>query len=93
MAAPAGGLDPQALAGRERAGRLGLDRPAVEQIDADGPVLPAVGAARRVTAALGDQRELHRLERLELADDAVAAAVSPGAARAAAALERTTRSG
>ena len=47
------------------------------------PSAPPRGAARRVPAALGDQRQLHRRERLELAHDPVAAAVRARAARAA----------
>ncbi len=48
------------------------------------PGLAPVGPAGRVAAALGDQREGHLLERFDLAHDAVAAAVEPRAARAAA---------
>ena len=45
-------------------------------------------------AALGDQREAHRLERLDLAHDPVAAAVAPGAAASrGAATSSRTRSG
>ena len=48
------------------------------------PGLAAAGARRGVAAALGDQRVGHRRERLELAHDAVAAAMRARAARAAA---------
>ncbi len=47
------------------------------------PRLAACGTARRVAATLGDQRERHLGERFELAHDAVAAAMAPGAARSA----------
>ena len=64
---------PSARAPRRRAG-CGPARPAS----------PPSAPGGRVAAALGDERVRHLLERLDLADDAVAAAVRARAARAAA---------
>src|SRR4051794_34959707 len=73
------GLDPQALALADRADRLGLDRLAVDQVAPPFAVLAAVGAARGVAAALGQQRVGDAAaQRLDLAHHAVAAAVRPG---------------
>ena len=48
------------------------------------PGSPPCGAARGMAPALGDQREGHVRQRFELAHDAVAAAMAPGAPGAAA---------
>ena len=69
---------------RSVAGRLRRQLLAVEQVAPARARLAAVRARRRVAAALGDERVGHVLERLDLAHDAVAAAVLAGAARAAA---------
>ena len=83
MSATSRGLDPQPVAGPEAAGRLRRQLLAVQQVPTRRARLAAVSAGRRVAAPLGDQREAHLVQRLELAHDAVAAAVPPGAARAA----------
>ena len=64
-------------------GRLRRQLLAVEQVAPARAGLAAVGAGRRVAAALGEQRVAHRRERLELAHDPVAAAVLAVAAGAA----------
>ena len=56
VAAAAGRLDAQAVARAQRARRLRLELLAVEQVAPARAVLAAVGARRRVAAALGDQR-------------------------------------
>ena len=84
VAAAAGRLDRQPVAGLQLAAGLGRQLLAVEQVAPARAVGAAVGAGRRVAAALGDERVGHRRQRLELAHEPVAAAVAPGAARAAA---------
>src|SRR4051794_33751364 len=76
-------LYPQPVPGIEAAGRLGRQLVPVQQVPTSRARLAAVSARRRVPAPLCDQREAHRLERLELAGHAVAAALFAGAARAA----------
>src|SRR5215218_6171157 len=76
-------LDPQSLAGPQATARLGRQLVAVEQVAPRRPGRAARGAGRGVPAPLGEERELHLLARLELAHDAVAAAVPAGAAGAA----------
>src|SRR3954470_6223900 len=84
MSSSSRGLDPQALALADRADRLGLDRPAVDQVATALAVGAAVGAARRMAAALGQQRGGDAAaQRLHFAHHAVAAAMRPGPARAA----------
>src|SRR5215218_11497597 len=77
-------LDREPVAGPQLARRLRRQLVAVEQVAPAGAGRAAVGAGRRVAAALGDQRVGHRRLRLELAHDPVAAAVAPRAARATA---------
>src|SRR4051794_37533180 len=74
VAPAAGGLDPQPLAGAERPRGLRLDLGVPDEVASHRAVPAAVGARWRVTAPLGQQRVRHVLERLDLADDAVAAA-------------------
>jgi len=59
VAAAAGSLDPDPVAGLETVGRLGLDRLAVERVAAAAPSSPPARPSR-VAAALGDQAHLHR---------------------------------
>src|ERR1035437_6657271 len=80
---PTGGLDAQPLPLCERARALAGQRRAVEQIATRCAGLSAGGAAGGVAAALGDQREGHLAQRLQLAHDAVAAAVRTRSAGAA----------
>src|SRR5215203_3420121 len=75
-------LYPQSLAAPQATARLRRQLLAVEQV-APARAGFAAGGARRGVAALGQQRELHLLQRLELAHDAVAAALPAGAARTA----------
>src|SRR5215212_10313553 len=83
MAATSRCLDPQPPAGAQRAARLRLQFLAVEQVAPPLPGLAAIGARRGVASALGQQGIAHVGERLELAHDAVAAALRTGAAGAA----------
>src|SRR5918994_7296692 len=76
-------LDPQPLSGAQLAARLRLQLLAVEEVAAPLARLAAVRARRGVAAALGQQGIAHVGESLDLAHDAVAAAVRPGAARLA----------
>src|SRR5919107_2120398 len=73
MSATSGGLDSQPVSGAERARRLGRQLVPVQQVPTRTAGLAAVRAGRCVPAALGDQRVAHLLERLQLADHAVAA--------------------
>src|SRR5436190_12753851 len=75
VAAPAWRLDPEAVAGLQRA--LGLRRQwlAVQKVAAGLAVGAAVAPTRRVAAALGDQGEPHRCQRLGLSHDPIAASV------------------
>src|SRR5688500_3182678 len=73
-------LDPQSIARLEVAGRLRRQLAPVQQVAPARTVRTARAPARSVPAALGDQREPHRRERLELAHEAVAAAPRAGAA-------------
>src|SRR5271167_2525139 len=79
-----GRFDAYPLAGLERAGELAGQSAPVELVAAALPRLAAVGPSGRVAAALGDQREGHLRERFDLPHDAVAAAMEPAAAGAAA---------
>src|SRR3954447_8244640 len=83
MSSASRGLDPQPLAGPQATAGLRRQLLAVQQVPALGAGLAARGARRRVPAALGEQREAHAGQRLELADHPVAAAWGPRAARAA----------
>src|SRR5829696_8319010 len=83
MSATSGGLDSQPVSGAERARGLGRQLPPVQQVPTRTARFAAVRAGRRVQAALGDERVAHLVERLELADHAVAAAVAAGPAGAA----------
>ena len=83
MAASSGGLEPEPVTDAQATCRLGAQLLAVEQVAPRCAGLSAVGARRGVTPALGDERVLHLRERLDLADDAVAPVVAPGAAAAA----------
>src|SRR5512133_667344 len=76
-------LDSQSVAGAQRAGRLGRELLAVEQVPTPGARLATVGAGRGMAAALRDQRVAHLRQRLELAYHAVPAAPAAGTARAA----------
>src|SRR5215207_7230555 len=82
-AAAAGRLDSHPVAGLKRAGGLRRQLLAVEQIAPRRAVGAAVTAPRPMPTALGDQREAHRRQRLELAHDPLAAAVRALAAAAA----------
>src|SRR3954447_2994761 len=77
-------VDFELLPAEEASRRLRRELLAVEQVAPAGAVRAAAGARRRVPAALRQQRVRHRLERLDLADHAVAAALRSGAAAAAA---------
>src|SRR5205085_5086914 len=83
MSATSGGLDSQPVAAPQRTGGLGVHLLAVHEVAARGAGLAAGGSLRTVAAALGDQRVGHLLERLELADHAVAAPVPAVAAGSA----------
>src|SRR4051794_17707022 len=82
MSATSRCLDPQPLAAAQATRRLRRQLLAVEQVAARPAGLAAVRAGRRVPAALREQGVAHVVERLELAHDAVAAAVAARAARA-----------
>src|SRR6478752_7775232 len=77
-----GCLNLQVLPAKEGSRGLRRQLRAVEQVDAQRTVGAAGGAGWRVPATLGEQRVRHRLERLDLADDAVAAVVRAGATAA-----------
>src|ERR1700690_654690 len=81
--AASGRFDAQPLPGAQRARDLAWQWLAVERVAPGRSRLAPGGAPRGVPAALGDQREGHLLQRLQLADHAVAAARVPGAAGAA----------
>src|SRR5215216_842142 len=76
-------LDPQPVSRPEGARCLRRQLLPAQQVPTSRAVLAAVGAGRGVTAPLGDEREAHLGERLQLADDPVAATVPAGTARAA----------
>src|SRR4051794_33283692 len=84
MSATSGGLDSQPVAAPQSTGGLGRRLVAVHEVAARGAWLASGGALRPVTAALGDERVGHLLERLDLADHAVAAAMPAFAAGTAA---------
>src|SRR5271155_5711047 len=81
---PTGGFDAQPLARPQCAGGLARQAVAVELIAPPRSRLAAEGPGGGVAATLGDQREAHLRQRLQLADDAIAAAVHARAAGAAA---------
>src|SRR5690242_10012195 len=83
VSAAARRLDSQPVAGLQRARRLRRQLVAVQQVAAGLSRRAAGGARRRMAAALGDQREAHLVERLELTLDAIPAAELAGAARPA----------
>src|SRR4051812_11009938 len=83
ISATSGRLDPQPVSGPEGARRLRRQLLPVQQVPTRRAILAAVRARRRVAAALGDQREAHLGERLQLADDPVATPVLARSARAA----------
>src|SRR2546423_7098606 len=83
MSATSGGLDSQPVAAPQRTGGLRRHLVAVHEVAARGTGLAAMGALRAVAAALGYQRVGHLLERLDLADHAVAAVVPARTARVA----------
>src|SRR5215210_2127774 len=93
ISATSGRLDPQPVSRLEGARRLRLQLRPVQQVPTRRALLAARRSGRRVSAALRDERVAHLGERLQLADDAVAAAPAPGAARAAPerVLDRTQR--
>src|SRR6266545_7022727 len=75
ISATSGRLDPQPVSGAEGAGRLRRQLVPVQEVPTRRAGLAALRAGRSVAAALGDEREAHLVECLELADDAVAAAL------------------
>src|SRR5215207_2963557 len=77
-------LDSQLLPAEELARGLRLELGAVQQVAPARAVVAAICARWSVPAALGQQRIGHGLERLELAHDAVAAALRARAAAATA---------
>src|SRR4051812_7033576 len=81
MSATSGGLDSQPVAAPERTCGLGWDLLSVHKVASRGAGLAAAGALGAVAPALGDERVRHLVERLELADHPVAAAVGAVAAR------------
>src|SRR5262249_22590380 len=80
--APSGRLDPQGIAGRQLALDVARQGLLARQVAAGGAVPTAVSAARGVAAALGYQGVAHRRQRLQFADDPVAAPVRALAAAA-----------
>ena len=97
-AAPGGGPSPpppgvsirRRSPGRRLARALGPESSPLSRLRPRAPSRAAARAARRVPAALGDQRQLHRRERLDLARDPVPAAVG-ARARPSRAGSRTRR--
>src|SRR5215212_490114 len=83
ISASSRGLDAQPVSGPEGARRLRRQLLPVQQVPTRRAVLAAVRAPRPEAPALGDQGVAHLVERLELADDAVAAAMRAAAAGAA----------
>src|SRR4051794_39548377 len=83
MSATSRGLDSQPVAAPERTGGLRGDLVTVDEVATGGARIAPVRALRPVPAPLGDQRVGHLLERLDLANHAVAAALRAGAARPA----------
>src|SRR4051794_27929140 len=79
MSATSGGLDSQPVAAPQRTGGLRRDLLAIDEIPPGGARLAACRALRPVAAALGDERVRHLVQGLEVAHDAVAAAM-PAAA-------------
>src|SRR3954451_4532384 len=84
MSATSRGLDSEPVAGLERARRLRLQLLAVQQVPTRPAGLAALGAGRRMAAALGDQRVAHLIQGLQPAGHTVPAPVAPLAAGAAA---------
>src|SRR5215210_4319771 len=83
MSATSGGLDPQPITGAQRTGGLRGDLLAVHEVAPARSRLAAVRPARGVAPPLGYERPAHLGERLQLANDAVAASLRARAARAA----------
>src|SRR5215207_757928 len=83
VSAPAGGLDPKPVPGTKLTFALRRYRVPVEEVEAGRPRSAALSPAWTMAAALRDQRVAHRRGRLELSNDALAAAVRPGTAGSA----------
>src|SRR4029077_20479799 len=81
VAAAAGRLNPDDVAGVELPGQLGRLLLAVDECAAARTLLSAGPARRRVAPTLGEQREPAVPGHAQLADDAIAASVSAGPAR------------
>src|SRR3954447_17607232 len=81
MSATSGGLDSQPVAAPQRTAGLRADLLAVHEVASRIAGLAAVRALRPLPAPLGDERVGHLVERLDLADHAVAAAVRAGPSR------------
>src|SRR5215208_5020827 len=81
MPTAAGGLNAQAVTRAQPPAVLGGEPLRVQAVLARCARLPAGRARRAVAAPLGEQREAHFGEGLELADDAVAAAVGARSTR------------
>ena len=93
MSAAARRLDPDDVAcPQSRVTFAGSSSP-FRRLRPGAPSRAAGGAARPVPPALREEGEPAVLEHAQLADDAVAAAVPPGAARAEPQRQRSTRSG
>src|SRR4051794_36130146 len=73
MPAPSWGLDSQAVSRAQHPGCLRRQLVAVQEVAPGLRIAAALASAGPVPAALGDQGEAHRKQRLKLADDAVAA--------------------
>src|SRR5918995_3560677 len=80
VSAPARGLDPKPVPGTKLTFALRRYRVPVEEVEAGRPRSAALSPAWTMAAALRDQRVAHRRGRLELSNDALAAAVRPGTA-------------
>src|SRR4051812_36336016 len=74
-------LDPKSLTRPQATARLRRQRLAVEQVAPARAGLPALRARRRVATPLGEEREAHRLARLDLPHDAVPAPAPPRSTR------------
>src|SRR4051812_47485222 len=75
-------LDAYDVSSRERERDLARLLRAVEEVPPGQPRLTSLPAARRMTAALSDERQPARLEHPQLANDAVAAPMPAAASRA-----------
>src|ERR1700751_4581581 len=81
VSSPTGGFDAKPLAGSQLTGALAGQLLPVELLAPARPVLTPASPRRGVAATLGDQREAHLAQRLQLAHHPVAAAVAPDPAR------------